>query len=313
MSWGKMDDKFHRNRKVRDLRRLKGGYEAIGVWTFWWSWCLDDAALTGFIPDSELAPNERKSAKMLVSAGLWDEIEGGFRFHDFHDYNPTRDQRESKKSYDREHSARRRSKVVTDSDTTRERIGDESFPARVPVPSQPDPNPIPTETTAVVSPAAAPTSRGASAFFGSFAPKSPIRDTLVAMVTETRGTAVFRPVSWEDQEAVRKLAEWAEAQSDPLGSARASLAAFWAAKGTGARLSWLTDGDPGMYLGKVASRPDLAGLRAELEDANRRYRLADDRIEETFGQEREIAEREAEEARRLVIAIRERLQRAEAA
>lgn len=38
MPWGRMDDKFHRNEKVRRLRKIRGGREALGVWVFWWSW-----------------------------------------------------------------------------------------------------------------------------------------------------------------------------------------------------------------------------------------------------------------------------------
>jgi hypothetical protein len=34
-------------------------------------------------------------AERLVEAGLWDEVEGGYRIHDYHDYQPTRDQVEA--------------------------------------------------------------------------------------------------------------------------------------------------------------------------------------------------------------------------
>lgn len=86
MTWGKMDDKFHRNRKVRELRRLKGGREALGDWAHWWSWCLDDPELTGVVPEFELDASERKSAALLVQVGLWDVVDGGYRFHDFRPY-----------------------------------------------------------------------------------------------------------------------------------------------------------------------------------------------------------------------------------
>lgn len=148
MTWGKMDDKFHRNPKVRSLRRMKGGREALGDWAFWWSWCLDDVSLTGEIPDAELAPNDRKSAKLLVSVGLWDEIPGGFRFHDFHEYNPTREQREAKKTADRDRVADKREAsredVASDSSASRKRVAS----TRVPVPSRPDPVPSVRESDA---------------------------------------------------------------------------------------------------------------------------------------------------------------------
>lgn len=145
MTWGKMDDKFHRNRKVRELRRMKGGREALGDWAFWWSWCLDDPKLDGVVPAFELDAADLRSAKLLVDVGLWDAVEGGYRFHDFHEYNPTRDQRESKLRADRERVATKRgasrTDVARDTDATPKRVASESPPTRVPVPSRPDPDP----------------------------------------------------------------------------------------------------------------------------------------------------------------------------
>jgi len=108
MTWGRMDDKFHRNRKVRELRKMKGGREALGAWVFWWSWCLDDGELTGEVPSCELAASDLKSAELLVQVGLWDRTEAGFRYHDFHKYNPTKTQVEKKRSGDRERMAAKR-------------------------------------------------------------------------------------------------------------------------------------------------------------------------------------------------------------
>lgn len=154
--WGKMDDKFHRNAKVRKLRRLKGGYEALGVWTFWWSWCLDDPELAGVVPDDELTPAERKSAALLIAVGLWDRVDGGYAFHDFDEYNPTRGQVEAKREADRERQRRARERDIeresrrdtrrdspcdtgSDSDANPIRV---ASPARVPSQSPPDPSPI---------------------------------------------------------------------------------------------------------------------------------------------------------------------------
>lgn len=151
MTWGKMDDKFHRNRKVRELRRLKGGREALGDWAFWWSWCLDDAELTGVIPSFELDAAGLRSAKLLVQVGLWDEVEGGYAFHDFHEYNPTKAQREAKKTADRERVSAKRhgisDDVACDISASRDGLAGESQESRErvastrdPVPSQPVPS-----------------------------------------------------------------------------------------------------------------------------------------------------------------------------
>lgn len=141
MPWGRMDDKFHRNAKVRSLRRLRGGRDALGAWVFWWSWCLDDPDLTGFVPSDELPSADEKAAELLVQVGLWDEVEGGYRFHDFDKYNPTREQLDAKRKADRERVAAKR-------EATRENVASDTaaIPARVastrdPIPSHPNPNP----------------------------------------------------------------------------------------------------------------------------------------------------------------------------
>jgi len=131
MAWGRMDDKFHRNRKVRELRRSKGGKEALADWTFWWSWCLDDPELTGIVPLDELSGSDLKSAELLVKAGLWDRVEGGYKFHDFHEYNPTREKIAKKRDADRERIASKKphsveTEPVSESHPIRTRVANDS-------------------------------------------------------------------------------------------------------------------------------------------------------------------------------------------
>jgi hypothetical protein len=143
MTWGKMDDKFHRNRKVRDLRRKKGGREALGVWVFWWSWCLDDPSLDGFVPVTELSREDLRAAALLVECGLWDAEDGGYRFHDFHEYNPRREQVEAKRLADRERIASKRAAsredVARDIPATPGATLHVVASTRVPGPTRPDP------------------------------------------------------------------------------------------------------------------------------------------------------------------------------
>lgn len=115
MSWGKLDDKFHRHTKIRTLRKLKGGNAAIGVWTFWWSWCLDDPSMTGIVPYDEVeGAKDMKSAQLLLDVGLWERRDTGFLFHDFHVYNPTAEQKEAQRKAHAEAQRRHRAnKVVT--------------------------------------------------------------------------------------------------------------------------------------------------------------------------------------------------------
>lgn len=161
MPWGKMDDKFHRHAKVRALRRERGGREALGVWVFWWSWCLDDHELTGFVPECELPAPDAKAADLLVKHGLWEREEDGYRFHDFSEYNPTKPQIEAKKEADRKRIAEKR---AAEKEASRENVardigsdtGASRFPARArgnsPSPSHPGPLPIPTEGECVGPP-----------------------------------------------------------------------------------------------------------------------------------------------------------------
>lgn len=151
MTWGKMDDKFHRNPKVRALRQTRGGRVALGTWVFWWSWCLDDPEFSGVVPASELSNADEKCAELLVQVGLWDRIDVGYRFHDFHNYNPTRSRLEAKRAADRERvSAKRNEKratVACDIPASRERVESESdatilrVASRARLPSRPDPDP----------------------------------------------------------------------------------------------------------------------------------------------------------------------------
>ncbi len=75
---------------------------------------------------------------------------------------------------------------------------------------------------------------------------------VVALVSETRqaaGGAPFRATGWADRDAVQKLAEWSGAPEIGPDRLRAALTSFWATKGTGARLSYLVEEDPGRFLG----------------------------------------------------------------
>lgn len=143
MPWGKMDDKFHRNAKVRATRKAKGGREALGVWAFWWSWCLDDPELTGIVPEDELPPVDRRAAALLVEVGLWDVVEGGYRFHDFEQYNPSRVDVEAKREADRKRVAEKRAasrtNVARDIPATHVATKHGVASTRDPNPSQPNP------------------------------------------------------------------------------------------------------------------------------------------------------------------------------
>ena len=88
MTWFKVDDSFHSHPKA-----MAAGPAAVGLWTIAGSW--SNANLTdGFVPDYMLprfAEDAHELALKLVAAGLWRRAKGGHRFHDWGDYQPTRE------------------------------------------------------------------------------------------------------------------------------------------------------------------------------------------------------------------------------
>ena len=87
MSWFKVDDQLAFNAKV-----MLAGNSAMGLWVRAGSW--SSAQLTGgFIPAhmANAMANAMANpcdADALVMAGLWDEAEGGYQFHDWADFQP---------------------------------------------------------------------------------------------------------------------------------------------------------------------------------------------------------------------------------
>jgi hypothetical protein len=95
VTWFFVDDHLHDHRKAR-----KAGPEDIGLWTLAGSWCADNLT-DGFIP-SDVAirwvsgDSLSQVAGRLVACGLWHvaEVDGetGWQFHDWDDYQQTREQ-----------------------------------------------------------------------------------------------------------------------------------------------------------------------------------------------------------------------------
>lgn len=89
MPWVRFDDRFPSNRKISLLsdRAFRLYVSAV---------CWSAENLTdGVILDEELTlvahvRNINGARNELESRGLWERIEGGWRIHDYHDYQPTR-------------------------------------------------------------------------------------------------------------------------------------------------------------------------------------------------------------------------------
>lgn len=109
MVWFRMDDSFPSHPKVLGIPRRER-LAAIGLWTLAGGWCakqLTDGYLAEHMVDE--IGGSSKSAAALVNAGLWDLVDGGYQFHDWNDYNPTRDDVEADRSAARERMKRLRS------------------------------------------------------------------------------------------------------------------------------------------------------------------------------------------------------------
>jgi hypothetical protein len=101
MAWAKVDDNLTFHPKV-----LAVGNEAMGVWVRAMSWSMQQLT-DGFIPhDIVVAVKGSAVAPALCHKGLWHEVEGGFQFNDWCDYQPTRE----KVLAEREKNASRMSK-----------------------------------------------------------------------------------------------------------------------------------------------------------------------------------------------------------
>lgn len=87
MTWFKVDDSFHSHPKT-----MATELAALGLWVVAGSW--SGANLTdGFIPDHvilRLSAGQAGLADALVSTGLWKRTKGGYRFHEWAEFQPSK-------------------------------------------------------------------------------------------------------------------------------------------------------------------------------------------------------------------------------
>jgi hypothetical protein len=158
MTWAKVDDRLHGHAKA-----ARAG-EALSLWVLALSWCaayLTDGEVPREQPARLIGAKGPRFAARLVEVGLWETTESGFKFHDWHDYQPSsgdvqakraeaktrmqrirgvgEDVRANKERTSREPTANfaRSSESVRDSFAT-------PVPVPVPNPDQRDKNPLPT-------------------------------------------------------------------------------------------------------------------------------------------------------------------------
>lgn len=165
MSWFKVDDSFYDHPKFIDVPNA-----AIGLWAKAGAWCgkhLTD----GVIPASQvkLFKGTPSQVNALISSGIWieDRSESGskvYRFHDWNEYQPTREQKlkEREDGAERKRKSRQRKRqeqeerrnVTRDSHVTPSRDSHECHKgvSQRPGPTRPGPaRPDPTPNTVTVS------------------------------------------------------------------------------------------------------------------------------------------------------------------
>ncbi|HEY7467201.1 MAG TPA: hypothetical protein VIB47_10980 [Dehalococcoidia bacterium] len=87
MSWVKVDDAMPRHPKLIGLG--KDRLACQGLWLD--GMCYASHYLTdGIVPDGALQKGTARYAERLVTAGLWDRIDGGYRIHDYLEYQPSK-------------------------------------------------------------------------------------------------------------------------------------------------------------------------------------------------------------------------------
>lgn len=142
MTWFKVDDQFAFNIKV-----LTAGNAAVGLWVRAGSWSAAQLS-DGLVPAPIVAAlgGSADDAAALVAAGLWDAVDGGWQFHDWAEYQPTKAQVLADRAATRErvakHRAKRGGSAAGSGDGSAAGSGSGNGVtngAGTPVPSRPDP------------------------------------------------------------------------------------------------------------------------------------------------------------------------------
>lgn len=135
MAWGKVDDNMAFHPKV-----VQAGNEAMGLWVRALSWSMSILS-DGYVPAGMVSAfNGDRSAQKLVDAGLWMQVDDGFQFKDWAEYQPTKEQVLSDRAAAKERMARVRGQKTTGSSTERAHVVRANISRSSTTPTRPDPN-----------------------------------------------------------------------------------------------------------------------------------------------------------------------------
>ncbi|ADG96532.1 hypothetical protein Srot_0039 [Segniliparus rotundus DSM 44985] len=106
MSWFKVDDGFYAHPKVMGLSD-----GALSLWTLAGTWCAHQLT-DGVVPHAALSMHRGtpERAQELVEAGLWELHPKGHKFHDWEQYQPTKEQVEAEREAAKERMKAARAK-----------------------------------------------------------------------------------------------------------------------------------------------------------------------------------------------------------
>lgn len=120
MTWFKVDGDFHDHPKFWNASEY-----AVCLWVRAGAWSAQKLT-DGFVPDGMVhrwTRNADVAAQELVANGAWKRVEGGFQFHDWHDWNPSKEKvlRDRARGAERQsrYRERRKGDGVTNSITSR--------------------------------------------------------------------------------------------------------------------------------------------------------------------------------------------------
>ncbi len=104
MSWAKIDDHASEHPKL-----LAAGLEAMGLWVCGLMFANRQKARDGLILESQLpllypvdSAKRDEICSRLVSVGLWRKVKGGYRIHQFNEWNKTKEQLDAEREGSRE-------------------------------------------------------------------------------------------------------------------------------------------------------------------------------------------------------------------
>lgn len=116
MPWFKIDDSLWGHPKW-----LASSPAARALWVTAGSWCMAQVQ-DGKVPSIVLPMlgGKAKDAAELVTVGLWEKADDGWLFHDWHDYQPSREQIEADRHAARERQKRARDRAKSQRESRRD-------------------------------------------------------------------------------------------------------------------------------------------------------------------------------------------------